>query len=151
MSVVHRVVSLSIIHVFLLLSLPMYNYTTDSDTLFPTSVMKNKDTINTATKYIQVCVCMGLHHFLQAMTYVCISQYLQSCSATMGSTDIWRPLRSLQLLSDGQGPVVGTDTTTLPPRSIFLISDGHMTEEGPTLDAVRQGVRYSRLFTFGVR
>ena len=69
----------------------------------------------------------------------------------MGSTDIWRPLRSLQLLSDGQGPVVGTDTTTLPPRSIFLISDGHMTEEGPTLDTIRQGIRYSRLFTFGVR
>ena len=64
----------------------------------------------------------------------------------MGSTDMWRPLRSLQLLSDGEIPVVGADTTTLPPRSIFLISDGHMTEEGPTLDVIRQGVRYSRLF-----
>lgn len=76
---------------------------------------------------------------------------LQSCSATMGSTDIWKPLHCLQLLSDGDTPVIGTDITTLPPRSIFLVSDGHMTEEGPTLDAIRRGTRHSRLFTFGVR
>ena len=69
----------------------------------------------------------------------------------MGSTDIWKPLHCLQLLSDGDAPVVGTDITTLPPRSIFLVSDGHMTEEDPTLDAIRRGIRHSRLFTFGVR
>ncbi len=72
----------------------------------------------------------------------------------MGSTDLWRPLRCLQLLSDLEGgvsPVGVADTTTLPPRSLFLISDGHVTEEGPTLDTVRQGVRSSRLFTFGIR
>ena len=69
----------------------------------------------------------------------------------MGSTDIWKPLHCLQLLSDEDASMVGTDITTLPPRSIFLVSDGHMTEEGPTLDAIRRGIRHSRLFTFGVR
>ena len=78
------------------------------------------------------------------------TQY-QQCTATMGSTDLWRPLRSLQLLSDADAPLIGTDTTTLPPRSVFIISDGHMTEEDPTLSAIRQGVRNSRVFTFCVR
>lgn len=68
----------------------------------------------------------------------------------MGSTDVWRPLHSLYLLSDHTPKVGGVDTSTLPPRSVFLISDGHMTEEAPTLDAIRQGVQYSRVFTFGV-
>ena len=70
----------------------------------------------------------------------------------MGSTDMWRPLRSLLLLSDGatsRGGVV--DTSTLPPQSIFVISDGHMTEEGPTLSAIKAGLKTARLFTFGVR
>ena len=33
-----------------------------SDTLFPTSVMKNKDTTNTASKFIQVCTpCLQIN------------------------------------------------------------------------------------------
>ena len=67
----------------------------------------------------------------------------------MGSTDLWRPLHSLYCLSD-YTPKVGGDTSTLPPRSVFLVSDGHMTEEGPTLDVIRRGVKTSRIFTFGV-
>ncbi len=75
---------------------------------------------------------------------------LQQCSANMGSTDVWRPLHSLHLLSDHAPNVGGTDTSTLPPRSVFLVSDGHVTEETPTLDVIRRGVKKSRLFTFGV-
>ena len=63
----------------------------------------------------------------------------------MGSTDVWRPLRSLFLLSSG-----AVDSSTLPPRNVFLVTDGHMTEEQPTLQAIRQAVHTTRLFTFGV-
>ncbi len=59
-------------------------------------------------------------------------------------------MHSLHLLSDHAPKVGGADTSTLPPRSVFLISDGHVTEEAPTLDAIRRGVKKSRLFTFGV-
>ncbi|KAL5457332.1 hypothetical protein EMCRGX_G034580 [Ephydatia muelleri] len=97
------------------------------DMLFPTSVSKSKDTLTTAFKFVQ------------------------QCFADMGSTDLWRPLHSLQLLLDTPDhPSVGSDTTTLPPRSIFVITDGHMTEEEPTLTAIRQGVKTSRVFTLGV-
>ena len=65
----------------------------------------------------------------------------------MGSTDVWRPLRSLLLLSSGAATV---DSSTLPPRNVFLVTDGHMTEEQPTLQAIRQAVHTTRLFTFGV-
>ena len=65
----------------------------------------------------------------------------------MGSTDVWRPLRSLLLLSNGAATA---DSSTLPPRNVFLVTDGHMTEEQPTLQAIRQAVHSTRLFTFGV-
>ena len=72
----------------------------------------------------------------------------QGATATMGSTDVWRPLRSLLLLSSGAA--ASTDSSTLPPRNVFLVTDGHMTEEQPTLQAIRQAVHTTRLFTFGV-
>jgi len=64
----------------------------------------------------------------------------------MGSTDVWRPLRSLLLLSSGSG----ADSFTLPPHNVFLVTDGHMTEEQSTLQAIRQAVHTTRVFTFGV-
>ena len=67
----------------------------------------------------------------------------------MGSTDVWRPLRSLLLLSSG-ATTTAADSSTLPPRNVFLVTDGHMTEEQPTLQAIRQAVHTTRLFTFGV-
>ncbi|XP_065907660.1 protein mono-ADP-ribosyltransferase PARP4-like isoform X4 [Dysidea avara] len=72
---------------------------------------------------------------------------MQDATATMGSTDVWRPLRSLLLLSSGSG----ADSSTLPPRNVFLVTNGHMTEEQPTLQAIRQAVHTTRVFTFGVR
>ena len=79
---------------------------------------------------------------------------LQACTPNLGSTDVWRPLHALQLLSDTShthSTSLPGDTTTLPPRSLFLISDGHVTEEGSTLTAIKQGLKHFRLFTFGVR
>ena len=80
-------------------------------------------------------------------TYHTYILYTQEATATMGSTDVWRPLRSLLLLSSGAATV---DSSTLPPRNVFLVTDGHMTEEQPTLQAIRQAVHTTRLFTFGV-
>ena len=64
----------------------------------------------------------------------------------MGSTDVWRPLRSLLLLSSGSG----ADSSTLPSCNVFLVTNGHMTEEQPTLQAIRRAVHTTRVFTFGV-
>ena len=50
----------------------------------------------------------------------------------------------------GSGPVGVADTSSLPPRNVFVITDGHMTEEGPTLSAIRNSVKSTRVFTFGV-
>ena len=78
---------------------------------------------------------------------------LQECVANRGSTDLWRPLHSLSLLvptQGGSGPVGVADTSTLPPRNVFVITDGHMTEEAPTLAAIRSNVKSTRVFTFGV-
>ncbi|XP_065907674.1 protein mono-ADP-ribosyltransferase PARP4-like isoform X2 [Dysidea avara] len=93
------------------------------DELFPSCQPKSKETVTTATNCIQ------------------------DATATMGSTDVWRPLRSLLLLSSGSG----ADSSTLPSRNVFLVTDGHMTEEQPTLQAIRQAVHTTRVFTFGVR
>ncbi|XP_065907662.1 protein mono-ADP-ribosyltransferase PARP4-like isoform X5 [Dysidea avara] len=93
------------------------------DELFPSCQPKSKETVTTATNY------------------------MQDATATMGSTDVWRPLRSLLLLSSGSG----ADSSTLPPRNVFLVTNGHMTEEQPTLQAIRQAVHTTRVFTFGVR
>ena len=97
------------------------------DTLFPSSVPVNKESVSTAQKFIQ------------------------KCQANMGSTDIWRPLHSLQLLSCGSVSERNTNTDTLPPKSVFIVSDGHMTEEAPTISAIKDGLKSSRVFTFGVR
>lgn len=93
-----------------------------------------------------------LSHLLCTHTCTPACTHQQQCTAVLGSTDLWRPLRSLQLLSDGDPPPVSRgDTTTLPPRSVFIVSDGHITEEEPTLSIIRQGCRESRVFTIGVR
>ena len=99
------------------------------ESVFPSSVQVNNETLSFATKQVQ------------------------SCQAVMGNTDIWRPLHSLYLLSDAASVSTGglTNSSTLPPRSLFVISDGHMTEEAPSLSAIKDGAQNYRVFTFGVR
>ena len=94
--------------------------------LFPSCVLLNNETLTSAQKYVQ------------------------KCQPNMGNTDLWRPLHSLNILSDSDGGVM-TDTSTLPPRSVFIISDGHITDEAPTLSTIKAGVKTSRIFTFGIR
>ncbi|XP_033635285.1 protein mono-ADP-ribosyltransferase PARP4-like isoform X2 [Asterias rubens] len=87
---------------------------TDFEELFPQSKVMNKETMKTAQSFIQ-----GL-------------------SATMGNTDVWRPLKAYFMLKTGQ------------LRNIFLISDGHVSNEEATLETVRKNCRHTRVFTFGI-
>ncbi|XP_019851276.1 PREDICTED: uncharacterized protein LOC100633591 isoform X2 [Amphimedon queenslandica] len=98
------------------------------ESIFPSSVQINNETLSFATKQVQ------------------------SCQAVMGNTDIWRPLHSLYLLSEAASSSTGglTNSSTLPPCSVFVISDGHMTEEAPSLSAIKDGAQNYRVFTFGV-
>jgi poly [ADP-ribose] polymerase len=66
---------------------------------------------------------------------------MQSARAILGSTDFWRPLRSFILTAP-------CDISS--PRNIFVFSDGHISEEAATLEAIRKGSRHTRVFTFGV-
>lgn len=67
---------------------------------------------------------------------------IQSLTATRGSTELWRVLQKLYLV-----PALSTADH---PRNLFLISDGHVTEEDTTRDLIRSHYQSDRLFTFGV-
>ncbi|CAH3018315.1 unnamed protein product, partial [Porites evermanni] len=69
-------------------------------------------------------------------------KFVQFLSATKGSTELWRVLQKLSLL-----PAVSSADH---PRNLFLISDGHVTEEETTLSLIHKNYRSDRLFTFGV-
>ncbi|XP_062507413.1 protein mono-ADP-ribosyltransferase PARP4-like isoform X2 [Corticium candelabrum] len=89
--------------------------------LFPVSQHKNKETTTAA------------------------HQYIRSSKATLGSTDVWRPLRSFMLTA----PSDSNDAATLP-RNVFVFSDGHISEEEATLECIRKSCHLTRVFTFGV-
>ena len=75
--------------------------------------------------------------------FILVRQFLsQSLSATKGSTELWRVLQKLSLL-----PAVSSADH---PRNLFLISDGHVTEEETSLSLIHKNYRSDRLFTFGV-
>uniref|UniRef100_A0A8C1UVQ9 Poly [ADP-ribose] polymerase n=1 Tax=Cyprinus carpio TaxID=7962 RepID=A0A8C1UVQ9_CYPCA len=74
--------------------------------------------------------------------FFCISlhfSFLQSCSGSGGSTDLWRPLRILSLLPPCRGV-----------RNILLLSDGHVQNQPLTLQLVRENSCHTRLFTCGL-
>uniref|UniRef100_A0A8C2HS11 Poly [ADP-ribose] polymerase n=1 Tax=Cyprinus carpio TaxID=7962 RepID=A0A8C2HS11_CYPCA len=62
-----------------------------------------------------------------------------SCGGSGGSTDLWRPLRSLSLLPPCRGV-----------RNILLLSDGHVQNQPLTLQLVRENSSHTRLFTCGL-
>uniref|UniRef100_A0A8C7R6L7 Poly [ADP-ribose] polymerase n=1 Tax=Oncorhynchus mykiss TaxID=8022 RepID=A0A8C7R6L7_ONCMY len=62
-----------------------------------------------------------------------------SSSPVGGSTELWRPLRSLSLLPPSHGM-----------RNLLLLSDGHVQNQALTLQLVRQHAQHSRLFTCGL-
>uniref|UniRef100_A0AAR2M654 Poly [ADP-ribose] polymerase n=1 Tax=Pygocentrus nattereri TaxID=42514 RepID=A0AAR2M654_PYGNA len=56
-----------------------------------------------------------------------------------GYTELWRPLRSLNLLPPSHGV-----------RNVLLISDGHIQNQPQTLQLVQDNVHHTRLFTCGL-
>uniref|UniRef100_A0A673GBL8 Poly [ADP-ribose] polymerase n=1 Tax=Sinocyclocheilus rhinocerous TaxID=307959 RepID=A0A673GBL8_9TELE len=65
-------------------------------------------------------------------------KFIMSCGGSGGSTDLWRPLRSLSLLPPCRGV-----------RNILLLSDGHVQNQPLTLQLVRENSCHTRLFTCG--
>uniref|UniRef100_A0A8B9CL63 Poly [ADP-ribose] polymerase n=1 Tax=Anser brachyrhynchus TaxID=132585 RepID=A0A8B9CL63_9AVES len=65
--------------------------------------------------------------------------HVQSATATLGNTDLWKTLRYLSLLFPSQGH-----------RNLLLISDGHIQNESVTFQIVKDNVYHTRLFTCGV-
>lgn len=116
-------------YILTLLKKSFLHYSIVFESVFPSSVQVNNETLSFAIKQVQ------------------------SCQAVMGNTDIWRPLHSLYLLSETASISKGglTNSSTLPPCSVFVISDGHITEEAPSLSAIKDGAQNYRVFTFGVR
>ncbi|XP_015749941.1 PREDICTED: poly [ADP-ribose] polymerase 4-like [Acropora digitifera] len=69
-------------------------------------------------------------------------KFIKSLKANKGGTELWRVLQKLSLL-----PAISTADH---PRNLFLISDGHVTEEETSLNFIRKNCQCDRLFTFGV-
>ncbi|TRY93758.1 hypothetical protein DNTS_023453 [Danionella cerebrum] len=65
--------------------------------------------------------------------------FIMTCGNTGGSTDLWRPLRSLSLLPPSRGM-----------RNIVLLSDGHIQNQPLTLQLVQENSSHTRFFTCGL-
>ncbi|XP_072047176.1 protein mono-ADP-ribosyltransferase PARP4-like [Amphiura filiformis] len=68
-------------------------------------------------------------------------EFIQKAEANRGSTEAWNPLHAYFLLKQGN----------TKPCNIFLVSDGHVSNETATLMAISQYRETSRIFTFGIR
>ncbi|KAM9487332.1 protein mono-ADP-ribosyltransferase PARP4 [Clarias gariepinus] len=66
-------------------------------------------------------------------------KFIMTLAPVGGSTELWRPLRTLNLLPPSRGI-----------RNVLLISDGHVQNQPQTLQLVRNNVRHTRLFTCGL-
>ncbi|XP_034142721.1 protein mono-ADP-ribosyltransferase PARP4 isoform X3 [Esox lucius] len=81
--------------------------------------------------------------FISAQPVVTAQQitkkFIMSSLPVGGSTELWRPLRSLSLLPPSQGV-----------RNLLLLSDGHVQNQALTLQLVREHAQHSRLFTCGL-
>ncbi|XP_066542363.1 protein mono-ADP-ribosyltransferase PARP4-like isoform X2 [Hoplias malabaricus] len=66
-------------------------------------------------------------------------KFIMTSPAVGGSTELWRPLRSLNLLPPTHGI-----------RNVLLLSDGHVQNQPQTLQLVRENTHHTRLFTCGL-
>ncbi|KAK3587647.1 hypothetical protein CHS0354_032855 [Potamilus streckersoni] len=66
-------------------------------------------------------------------------EHVRCLSAIYGSSDFFTPLRSFHLLCPAESH-----------QNIFLISDGHVTQDSFILNSIKRAARRSRLFTLGV-
>ncbi|XP_073711181.1 protein mono-ADP-ribosyltransferase PARP4-like [Misgurnus anguillicaudatus] len=72
-------------------------------------------------------------------TFESARKFIMSCNETGGSTELWRPIRSLSLIPPSHGM-----------RNILLISDGHVQNQALTLQLVRENSCHTRVFTCGL-
>ncbi|XP_053733115.1 protein mono-ADP-ribosyltransferase PARP4 [Synchiropus splendidus] len=66
-------------------------------------------------------------------------RFIKAIPQSGGSTELWRPLRLLNLLPPSRGT-----------RNLLLLSDGHIQNGMLTLQMLRDNARHSRLFTCGL-
>lgn len=77
---------------------------------------------------------------IDAKTRARALQFLCGLTPTLGSTTLWRPLHSIYLLSR---------STASCRRSVFVFSDGHVTDEQALFDLAKANRDTTQLFTFG--
>ncbi|XP_033002167.1 protein mono-ADP-ribosyltransferase PARP4 [Lacerta agilis] len=68
-----------------------------------------------------------------------LKNFIISATASMGNSDIWKVLHYLSLLYPSKSR-----------RNILLISDGHIQNEGMTLQILKKNSHHTRIFTCGV-
>ena len=66
----------------------------------------------------------------------------QSCEASLGNSDLHRPLRSCQLLSGGR--------ESRDQLNVFIVSDGHWTNMSALMSSAKLHWQHTRIFTLGV-
>ncbi|XP_073668032.1 protein mono-ADP-ribosyltransferase PARP4-like isoform X1 [Paramisgurnus dabryanus] len=119
---------------------------TDYKEAFPAPVLLD-ETFESARKFIMVGAdhqCRESRPSListsrRSQRYPNDQTHERSCNETGGSTELWRPLRSLSLIPPSHGM-----------RNILLISDGHVQNQALTLQLVRENSCHTRVFTCGL-
>ncbi|KAI6659080.1 Poly polymerase 4 [Oopsacas minuta] len=89
--------------------------------LFPYSQNQSKDTVKQASNWVQLA------------------------RPNMGSTNLWKLFHAVELLYRDS-----SSGSLIPNRSVFIISDGHVTQEHTVLNKIQNISRHSRVFTLGV-
>ncbi|KAJ7320166.1 hypothetical protein JRQ81_019677 [Phrynocephalus forsythii] len=90
--------------------------------------------IKFGTKFVEFPFCSED----STVDYAALKEFIKSATATMGNSDLWKTLHYLSLLYPSEGK-----------RNILLISDGHIQEEGVTLQMVKENAKHTRIFTCG--
>ncbi|XP_015672315.1 protein mono-ADP-ribosyltransferase PARP4 [Protobothrops mucrosquamatus] len=87
------------------------------------------------TNFVEVCSNLDD----SPMDFTALKEFITSATATMGESNLWKVLRYLSLLYPSKSK-----------RNIILISDGHLQNEGMTLQVVKKNALHTRIFTCGV-
>ncbi|XP_058041921.1 protein mono-ADP-ribosyltransferase PARP4 isoform X1 [Ahaetulla prasina] len=87
------------------------------------------------TNFVELCSDLDD----STMDSIALKEFITSSSATMGDSNLWKVLHYLSLLYP-----------TKSKRNIILISDGHIQNEGMTLQVVKKNALHTRIFTCGV-
>ncbi|XP_026564599.1 poly [ADP-ribose] polymerase 4 isoform X2 [Pseudonaja textilis] len=87
------------------------------------------------TNFVEICSNLDD----SSMDSTALKEFITSATATMGDSNLWKVLRYLSFLYP-----------TKSKRNIILISDGHIQNEGMTLQVVKKNALHTRIFTCGV-